>query len=237
MKTQFSQEQIQETAVRLGIPDHPFIQRRIARAYDLVESNKVNEISNDDGLYRVHSQYDDKIYTVEVNHGNPHCTCPDNERTIFCKHSIASMMVARKQEQRGRRSGECPHRTAHKAPVLTVKETAHKETVKASWVVTDGNEYTNVWQDLNGKICCVCGAYYKRDCIHKQAIRDFYADGNGSKITNECGTETAKALQKKLNGSNGTVEHTGVAFGEPCDSSRSTYHRIRIHRSMQASGS
>ena len=149
------------------------------------------KVSHDDGLYRVRSQYDDKIYTVEVNHGNPHCTCPDNERTIFCKHSIASMMVTHEQEQ--------------KAPVLTVKETAHTEFVKASWVVTDGTLYTNVWQDLNGKICCVCGAYYKRDCIHKQAIRDYYDDGNGSKrIENDCGTSEAKSLQDNLNGNNGT---------------------------------
>ncbi len=193
MKPTISQEQIQDTAVSLGIPTIPFFQRRIARAYDLVETNKVNEISHDDGFYRVHSQYDDKIYTVELNHGNPHCTCPDNERTIFCKHSIASMMVTHEQEQ--------------KAPVLIVKETAHTEFVKASWVVTDGTRYTNVWQDLNGKICCVCGAYYKRDCIHKQAIRDYYDGGNGSKIVNECGTETAKALQSKMNGSNGTGDN------------------------------
>ncbi len=201
MTTQISQQEIQQTAVRLGIPDHPFVARRIARAYNLVETNKVNEISHDDGFYRVHSQYDDKIYTVELNHGHSHCTCPDNERTIFCKHSIASMMVARKQER--------------KAPVLTVKETAHTEFVKASWVVTDGTLYTNVWQDLNGKICCVCGAYYKRDCIHKQAIRDYYDDGNGSAegfardntamhIENDCGTSEAKELQDKLNGNNGT---------------------------------
>ena len=189
MKNQFTQEQISETAVRLGIPDHPFVARRIARAYDLVATNKISEISHDGGLYRVRSQYEDKIYTVELNHGKSHCTCPDNERTIFCKHMIASMMTAFERER--------------KASVLTVKETPNPK-VKASWVVTDGNEYTNVWQDLNGKICCVCGAYYKRDCIHKQAIRDYYDGGNGSKIANECGTETAKELQDRLNGANGT---------------------------------
>ena len=188
MKNTISQEQINDTAVSLGIPTIPFFQRRIARAYDLVETNKVNEISHDDGLYRVHSQYDDKIYTVEINHGNPNCTCPDGKKTVFCKHMIASMLTAFEQEQELK---------------LTVKETPNAK-VKVSWVVVeDGKTYVNVWQDLNGKICCVCGAYYKRDCIHKQAIRDFYADGNGSKITNECGTETAKALQDKLNGSNG----------------------------------
>ena len=190
MTTQISQQEIQQTAVRLGIPDHPFVARRIARAFDLVETNKVNEVSHDDGLYRVHSQYDDKIYTVELNHGNPSCTCPDNERTIFCKHSIASMMTAFEQEQ--------------KATSLIVKATPHNEKVKASWVVIDGKYYVTVWQDLNGKVCCVCGAYYKRDCIHKQAIREFYANGKGSKIVSESGTANAKALQDKLNGNNGT---------------------------------
>ena len=190
MKATISQEKISQTAVKLGIPDHPFTQRRIARAFDLVETNKVNEVSHDEGLYRVHSQYDDKIYTVELNHENPHCTCPDGKKTVYCKHSIASMMVAHEQEQ--------------KAPSLIVKETAHNEFVKASWVVTDGTVYTTAWQDLNGKVCCVCGAYYKSDCIHKQAIRDYYSGGNGSKIVNECGTETAKVLQSKMNGNNGT---------------------------------
>ena len=200
MTTQISQQEISKTAVRLGIPDHPFTHRRIARAYNLVETNKVNEVSREDGFYRVHSQYNDKIYTIELNHGNPHCTCPDGERTIFCKHSIASMMVGQE----------------HKAKSLIVKETPHNEKVKASWVVTDGNEYTTVWQDLNGKICCVCGAYYNKDCIHKQLIRDYYDGGNGwrvrshalgSKIVNDCGTSEAKALQKKMNGDNGTGDN------------------------------
>ncbi len=193
MKSTISQEKISKTAVKLGIPDHPFTQRRIARAYNLVETNKVNEVSHEEGLYRVHSQSDEKIYTVEVNHGNPNCTCPDGKKTVFCKHMIASLMVAQEREQ--------------KAPALVVKKKEHNERIKASWIVTDGTVYTTVWQDLNGKICCVCGAYYKRDCIHKQAIRDFYADGNGSKITNECGTETAKALQDKLNGNNRTGDN------------------------------
>ena len=189
MKNTISQEQINDTAVSLGIPTIPFFQRRIARAYDLVETNKVNEISHDEGLYRVHSQYNDKIYTVEVNHGNPHCTCPDGKKTVHCKHMIASIMTAFEQEQE---------------PKLTVKETPNPK-VKASWVVVeDGRTYVNVWQDFNGKICCVCGAYYKIDCIHKQAIRDYYDGGNGSKIANECGTETAKELQDRLNGANGT---------------------------------
>ena len=41
-------------------------------------------------------------------------------------------------------------------------------------------------------------------CKHSIAARIWlHHNGNGSKIVNECGTETAKALQTKLNGSNG----------------------------------
>ncbi len=210
MKTQFTQEQISETAVRLGIPDHPFVARRIARAYDLVETNKVAFVTDD--VYRVRSQYDPKaIYTVELDGGNPHCTCKDNERTIFCKHTIASMMDAFERQER-------------KAKSLIVKKTASNEFTKASWVVIeDGKRYVSVWQDLNGKICCVCGAYYKRDCIHKQAIREYSDAGNGSaegfawrvrshalsdntamRIENDCGTSEAKSIQDNLNGNNGT---------------------------------
>ena len=198
MKSTISQEQISKTAVRLGIPDVPFTHRRIARAFDLVATNKVNEVSHDDGFYRVHSQHDDKIYTVEVNHGKPSCTCPDGKKTVYCKHMIASMMMAFENEQN--------------ASKLMVKETPNPK-VKASWVVVeDGRTYVNVWQDLNGKICCVCGAYYKRDCIHKQAIRDFYDGGNGSKIVNECGTSETKELQDKLNGNNGTGDNNPVHY-------------------------
>lgn len=200
MKSTISQEQISNTAVRLGIPDVPFTHRRIARAFDLFETNKVNEVSREDGIYRVHSQYNDAIYTVEVNHGRPHCTCPDGKKTVFCKHMIASMMTAFEQEQEPKltRNFDYDRRIA-------VKETPNPK-VKASWVVIEnGQTYVNVWQDLNGKICCVCGAYYKKDCIHKQAIRDFYDGGNGSKrIENYCGSVEAKAIQDKLNGNNGT---------------------------------
>ena len=73
MKASISQAELQATAVRLGIPDHPFVARRIARAYDLVETNKVTFVTDD--ISRVRSQYDPKaIYTVEVNHGNPAVT-------------------------------------------------------------------------------------------------------------------------------------------------------------------
>jgi len=193
MKANISQQEIQQTAVRLGIPDHPFIHRRIARAFDLVATGKVSEI--DDSIFRVKSQFAPKVsYIVETNHFAPSCTCKDSQKTLFCKHQIASRLVENEQN----------------TPKLTVKETPNPK-VKASWVVTDGNEYTNVWQDLNGKICCVCGAYYKKDCVHKQKIREFQNAGwrvrshaLGSKVVNECGTETAKALQDKLNGSNGT---------------------------------
>ncbi|MFQ5452335.1 MAG: hypothetical protein ACE5DQ_02110, partial [Candidatus Paceibacterota bacterium] len=83
-KATISQEQIQQTAVSLGLPDHPFIGRRIVRAFDIVESDKVAEISREDEIYRVGSQYDaNKSYVVNLNHGNPSCDCPDGNKTLF----------------------------------------------------------------------------------------------------------------------------------------------------------
>ena len=254
MKANISQQEIQQTAVRLGIPDHHFIYRRIARAFDLVATGKVSAI--DDSIFRVKSQFAlsacDRTrqvsYIVETNHFAPSCTCKDSQKTLFCKHQIASRLVENEQRgaifacesqycastrrqsrnadtRRSRKASPVCRTSAQNTPKLTrnfdydaeglaqrmaprrriaVKETPNPK-VKASWVVVeDGRTYVNVWQDLNGKICCVCGAYYKRDCIHKQAIRDYYDGGNGSKIANECGTEMAKELQDRLNGANGT---------------------------------
>jgi len=75
MKPGISQQEIERTAVTLGLPgNQSFINRRIGRAFDLVNTNKVSEI--DDGIFRVHSQYDaSKAYIVNVNHGDPSCDC------------------------------------------------------------------------------------------------------------------------------------------------------------------
>ena len=93
-----------------------------------------------------------------------------------------------------------------------------------------------MYRDEHGKLNCACGKKKCRHCCrvrsHATAIRKVTAEGvpsedgiaprdNGKRIENECGTSEAKSLQDKLNGNNGTVEHTGVAFGEPCDSSES----------------
>ena len=190
MKNQFSQEQINDTAVSLGIPTIPFFQRRIARAYDLVETNKVTFVTDD--ISRVRSQYDPKaIYTVEVNHGNPHCTCPDNERTIFCKHSIASMMLAKAQEQ--------------KASKLTIYDES-KGSRYGRWQIMDYGKKKGyiVDRDSEGTLSCPCCSR-STQCRHKKAVRTYI--GGNAKITSECGTETAKALQDKLNGSNGTGDN------------------------------
>ena len=182
MKNTISQEQINDTAVSLGIPTIPFFQRRIARAYDLVETNKVNEISHDDGLYRVHSQYDDKIYTVEVNHGNPSCSCPDGAKTVFCKHMIASMMVAFEQK-------------ANSKLILYINPINNK---RNQWAVDEGDDYYIVRRPQHGKWTCTCG---KPNCKHCKAIRENLPK---PKIESECGSTEAKALQDKLNGNNGT---------------------------------
>ncbi len=207
MKTTVSQEQINDTAVKLGIPTIPFFQRRIARAYDLVETNKVNEISHDDGLYRVQSQYEDKIYTVELNHGNPNCTCPDNERTIFCKHSIASMMMAFEQEQ--------------KASKLTIYDDSKGSRFGRWWITDyDAKKGYIVDRDSEGTLSCPCCSR-STQCKHKKAVRTYIGgDGNGSKITSECGTETAKALQEKLNGNKRVRSHAPRTGGNSHPSTR-----------------
>jgi len=213
MKLGFSQQQIIDTAESLGLPTDGFVQRRVARAFDLVETDKVTEVT--DGIFRVRSQYDaSKAYIVNVNHGAPMCDCPDGERTINCKHRIASLLWMQK----------------HEAKALIIKE-IERPNVSRAWFIIDGKRRIMMWQDLNGKVCCNCGAYYDSDCRHKQAIRGALNNGekvlqnavvrplsppraspknlygNGSKITNECGSEKAKQLQDKLNGNNGNGDN------------------------------
>ncbi len=207
MKSTISQEQISKTAVRLGIPDVAFTQRRIARAFDLVATDKVSEVSREEGLYRVHSQYDDKIYTVEVNHGNPHCTCPDGKKTVHCKHMIASMLVAFEGKQN---------------KLVVYDDTFDKRKSKSGkrhsrygrWIVNDYRVRKGyvVYRDEHEKLHCACG---KKKCRHCKAIRKvtddgaegFARDNTAMRIENECGTSEAKALQEKLNGNNGTGDN------------------------------
>jgi len=187
MKLGFSQQEIIGTAKSLGLPTDGFIQRRIARAYDLVESNKVSKI--DDGIFRVRSQYEpDKSYIVNVNHGAPYCDCPDGERTINCKHRIASLLYQARQAQ---------------AKPLILKETTDdvpNQFIKRSWfVLENGNRCLTVVEELNRLVFCNCGAHYDNDCIHKQAVIKSILD-DSKRIANECGSAEAKALQDKLNG-------------------------------------
>ena len=103
MRLGFSQQEIIGTAKSLGLPTDGFIQRRVARAHDLVESNKVSKI--DDGIFRVSSQYDvAKSYIVNLNGDwekmsakpSSFCDCPDHQKHTgdSCKHMIASMIFA-----------------------------------------------------------------------------------------------------------------------------------------------
>ena len=188
MKLGFSQQEIIDTAKSLGLPSDGFVQRRVARAIDILDSNKVTEI--DDGIFRVHSQYDEnKSYIVNVNHGQPYCDCPDGERTINCKHRIASLLYAQKQS---------------KARMLTIyDDMANSYHHRGRWIVTDHKARVKyiVHRESNGSLICPCGR--KKDCEHRKAIREYLNNGGGNgtkRIKNECGSERAKQLQDKMNG-------------------------------------
>ncbi|MBC8459434.1 MAG: hypothetical protein H8D67_15705 [Deltaproteobacteria bacterium] len=59
-------------------------------------------------------------------------------------------------------------------------------------------------RDSEGTLSCPCCSR-STQCRHKKAVRTYIGgNGNGSKITSECGSSSAKALQDKLNGNNGT---------------------------------
>ncbi|MFQ6044147.1 MAG: SWIM zinc finger family protein [Candidatus Poribacteria bacterium] len=62
-----------------------------AKTIKELDATAVTEIT--DGIFRVRSQYEpEKSYIVNLNHGDPYCNCPDGERTLFCKHRIASLL-------------------------------------------------------------------------------------------------------------------------------------------------
>ena len=189
MRIGFSQQEIISTAKSLGLPTDGFVQRRVARAQDLVASNKVSQI--DDGIFRVRSQYDEgKSYIVNVNSGEPSCDCPDGERTINCKHRIASLLYARKQSQ-----------------AITILKTAdgnESDFWKRCWLIKQGNRRTVVYEEHDGRLFCNCGAFYG-DCEHKQLVikmvtKELKAIAKEKPVVNECGSNEAKELQNKLNG-------------------------------------
>ena len=198
MKLGFSQQEIIGTAKSLGLPTDGFIQRRVARAFDLVETDKVNVI--DDGIFRVRSQYDpSKAYIVNLN-GDWGCDCPDHQKNTgaTCKHMIASMIFAQNHE-------------AKPNVKVTYDDTANSYRRLGRWWVTDYTKKTHyqVFRDVDGSFACCCGS--GKDCTHKQAVREYLNNngGNGrglpqsvygSKPTTECGTSLASAIQAKLNG-------------------------------------
>ena len=199
MKLGFSQQEIIGTAKTLGLPTDGFIQRRVARAYDLVNTNKVSEVT--DGIFRVRSQYEpDKAYIVNLNHGEPSCDCPDGERTINCKHRIAALLYAQKQVQ---------------PQMLTVyDDTKNSYHGRGRWIVTDTKRRAKyiVYREKNGRLICPCPSG-RGDCEHKKAIKD-YEDGKETKIVDEfhqsiCGTKRAEAIQEKLNGQLTKSENSG----------------------------
>jgi hypothetical protein len=178
---------INETAVSLGLPSNQsFINRRIARAFDLVEGNKVAEVT--DGIFRVHSQYEpNKSYIVNLNHGEPSCNCPDGERTINCKHRIAALLFSQKQAK----------------PLFAIIKTTDGEEGdywRRCWCIAQGNDRPMVYEERDRSLFCNCDAHYE-DCEHKQlVIRAVKKELFDLRIVNECGSNEAKQLQNKLNG-------------------------------------
>ena len=98
MSTMRSQDEIRSTVVNLGLPEHPYFMRRTARAMDLLDTGKVNFVGDD--IFRVHSQFDDQIYHLELNHGNPSCTCADHQKNpgVLCKHMIAATIYKKQSK-------------------------------------------------------------------------------------------------------------------------------------------
>ena len=191
MTTLRSQDEIRSTAVRLGLPEHPFFMRRTARALDIVNQDKVHSVSDD--VFRVDSQWDDKHYHVELNHGNVGCSCPDNRKNpgTLCKHMIAATIYSKQ------------------APAITIIKTTDGndgDYWRRCWLIaltgvsqtqmTIGNRRTLVYEEPDGRLFCTCGAYYN-DCIHKRLV--IKTVKSQLKFINECGTEQAKALQDKMN--------------------------------------
>jgi hypothetical protein len=198
MKFGFSQSEIITTAKGLGLPTDGFVQRRVARAIDILESNKVNEI--DDGIFRVHSQYDEnKSYIVNVNHGAPYCDCPDGERTINCKHRIASLLYARRQAQA--------------ITVIKTTDGNDGDYWRRCWCIAQGNRRTLVYEEPDGRLFCNCGAYYN-DCKHKQLVIKAVTNSL-ARIVNECGSNEAKALQDQMNGQLDSQNNNGNGAQAP----------------------
>ena len=203
-----SQDEIRNTVVSLGLPEHPYFMRRTARAMDLLDTGKVNFVG--DEIFRVQSQFDDTIYHVELNHGNPHCTCADHQKNpgVLCKHMIAAT-VYKKQSK----------------PVMMLKTTEGEadDYWRRCWLIAQGNRRTLVYEEYDGRLFCNCGAYYQ-DCKHKQLViktvtkelkaialeeSTHFRPLKEKPVVNECGSNEAKALQDKLNGQLNSQQDNG----------------------------
>ena len=183
MNLGFSQQEIKGTLAELNLPEHSYYMRRAARALDIVNQDKVHALSDD--VFRVDSQWDDKHYHVELNHGNPGCTCPDHQKNTgaTCKHMIASMLYAQKQAQEA---------------ITIIKTTDGNEGDywRQSWLIAQGTRRIVVYEERDRRLFCTCGASYG-DCKHKQLVIKTVT--KELKVANECGSKEAKALQDKMN--------------------------------------
>lgn len=195
MKLGFSQPEIIQTATTLGLPTKGFVQRRVAHAYDLVESNTVMEV--DDGIFRVRSQYEPhKSYLVNINHGHPSCDCPDGQRTINCKHRIASLLYLRQE-----------------IDALTITDETHKScNQRGRFLITDDQDKVvyHIYRDGKGRLICPCGR--KSDCKHRKAIKEYIIK---NKIKNEYGTERGQEIQEQLNRHLNRLKHSGKESKNP----------------------
>ena len=195
MSTMRSQDEIRNTVVSLGLPEHPYFMRRAARAMDLLDTGKVNFVGDD--IFRVHSQFDDKHYHVELNHGNPGCTCPDHQKNpgVLCKHMIGATLYKKERQ----------------ATQMIIRRRND-----GLWCIIDGNHLVQI-TTINGKLFCNCSicrhSRQQADCDYKKAVLDMVkadlkalnADSDAlssmsNKPVNECGSNEAKALQDKMNG-------------------------------------
>jgi len=194
MKLVFSQPEIKGTLAELNLPEHSYYMRRAARALDIVNQDKVHFLGED--VFRVDSQFDAKFYHVELNHGNPGCSCEDFKKNgVMCKHMIAATIYNKESQ----------------ANQLTIyDDTANSHLGRGRWIVTDPKARAKfiIYRDGKGNLHCPCN---RKDCEHRKAIREYDGggDGRGRVVENECGSETAKELQRKLNGQSDSQGNNG----------------------------
>jgi len=141
---------------------------------------------------------------VNINRGHPSCDCPDGQRTINCKHRIASLLIASQSSQRRLRQ-EIDALTIHALERSEGTDETHKScNQRGRWIVTDDQDKVvyHIYRDGKRRLICPCGR--KSDCKHRKAIKEYISK---NKIKNEClsasaqagGTGFALEIQEKLN--------------------------------------